>query len=43
MTKALQDAFFGLIDGTTEDEWGWWHLVNEETSQTGNVTRLVIK
>ncbi|MDN3652474.1 branched-chain amino acid transaminase [Thalassotalea ponticola] len=23
VTKALQDAFFGLFDGTTEDKWGW--------------------
>lgn len=43
MTKALQDAFFGLIDGTTEDEWGWWHPVNEQTASTDNVTRLVVK
>lgn len=23
VTKALQDAFFGIFDGTTEDKWGW--------------------
>jgi branched-chain amino acid aminotransferase len=23
VTKILQDAFFGLFDGTTKDEWGW--------------------
>jgi len=23
ITKALQDAFFGIFDGTTEDKWGW--------------------
>ena len=23
VTTALQDAFFGLFDGTTEDRWGW--------------------
>ena len=23
MTKALQDAFFGLFSGTTADRWGW--------------------
>lgn len=23
ITKQLQEAFFGLFDGTTEDKWGW--------------------
>jgi len=23
ITKTLQDAFFGIFDGTTEDKWGW--------------------
>jgi branched-chain amino acid aminotransferase len=23
VTKALQDAFFGLFDGRTRDQWGW--------------------
>ncbi len=23
VTEALQKAFFGLFDGTTEDQWGW--------------------
>ena len=23
VTKALQDIFFGIFDGTTEDKWGW--------------------
>jgi branched-chain amino acid aminotransferase len=23
VTEALQAAFFGLFDGTTEDRWGW--------------------
>lgn len=23
VTKALQDAFFGIFSGSTEDEWGW--------------------
>jgi branched-chain amino acid aminotransferase len=23
ITKALQDAFFGLFDGRTPDKWGW--------------------
>src|SRR6185436_17527417 len=23
ITRRLQEAFFGLFDGTTEDAWGW--------------------
>jgi len=23
VTKALQEAFFGIFDGTTQDKWGW--------------------
>jgi branched-chain amino acid aminotransferase len=23
VTKALQRAFFGLFDGSTQDRWGW--------------------
>ena len=23
ITKAIQDAFFGLFDGKTKDKWGW--------------------
>jgi branched-chain amino acid aminotransferase len=23
VTKSLQDKFFGLFDGSTQDEWGW--------------------
>ena len=28
VTKALQQAFFGLFDGRTEDRWSWLSLVN---------------
>lgn len=27
VTKALQEAFFGIFDGTTEDKWGWLEQV----------------
>ncbi|MDP7592810.1 MAG: branched-chain amino acid transaminase [Litorilituus sp.] len=27
VTKALQEAFFGIFDGTTEDKWGWLESV----------------
>jgi len=29
VTRALQDAFFGLFDGRTEDRWGWLEPVAE--------------
>lgn len=33
ITRALQQAFFGLFDGSTEDRWGWLDYV--EASATG--------
>ena len=27
VTKMLQDSFFGLFDGKTEDKWGWLELI----------------
>jgi branched-chain amino acid aminotransferase len=27
ITKQLQQAFFGLFDGRTEDRWGWLEYV----------------
>ena len=27
VTQALQEAFFGIFDGTTEDKWGWLESV----------------
>ncbi|SEM47574.1 branched-chain amino acid aminotransferase [Luteibacter sp. UNCMF331Sha3.1] len=32
VTRQLQDAFFGLFDGRTEDRWGWLTPVEEATS-----------
>jgi len=29
------------MDGSTEDEWGWFHLVNETSESSDNVHRLV--
>lgn len=29
ITRALQDAFFGLFDGRTHDAWGWLTAVSE--------------
>ena len=30
ITKQLQDAFFGLFDGSTEDKWGWLEPLDNE-------------
>ncbi|MGR5241938.1 branched-chain amino acid transaminase [Photobacterium damselae] len=30
VTKVMQEAFFGLFNGTTEDKWGWLDYVNEQ-------------
>ena len=32
ITRALQDAFFGLFDGRTEDRWGWLTGLDEPAS-----------
>jgi branched-chain amino acid aminotransferase len=32
VTRALQDAFFGLFDGRTEDRWNWLTPVYDEAS-----------
>ncbi|MOA70361.1 Branched-chain-amino-acid aminotransferase [compost metagenome] len=29
ITEQLQNAFFGLFNGQTEDKWGWLTLVND--------------
>ncbi|HBO22316.1 MULTISPECIES: branched-chain amino acid transaminase [unclassified Providencia] len=30
VTKKIQQAFFGLFDGTTEDKWGWLDPINPQ-------------
>jgi branched-chain amino acid aminotransferase len=32
VTKSLQQAFFGLFDGSTADRWGWLTPVAEATT-----------
>ena len=32
ITEKIQSAFFGLFDGTTEDQWGWLDAVPVATS-----------
>ena len=32
VTRQLQDAFFGLFDGRTEDRWGWLTPVEDATT-----------
>jgi branched-chain amino acid aminotransferase len=33
ITKDLQDRFFGLFNGTTEDKWGWLEAVASDEQQ----------
>ena len=33
ITRALQQRFFGLFDGSTEDRWGWLEVVPAVTSE----------
>lgn len=40
ITEALQDAFFGLFDGRTADEWGWLDHVNAKDSTATNDAKL---
>ncbi len=36
ITKQLQDAFFGLFDGSTEDKWGWLEPLDTAASNETN-------
>ena len=31
ITRLLQERFFGLFNGTTEDKWGWLDPVDSES------------
>jgi len=33
ITRALQDAFFGLFDGRTDDRWGWLAPVHVQAAE----------
>lgn len=33
ITKRLQDAFFGLFEGTTDDQWGWLDPLDDAAVQ----------
>ncbi|WP_428771911.1 branched-chain amino acid transaminase [Vibrio sp.] len=33
VTQAIQQAYFGLFNGTTEDKWGWLDYVNPQQQQ----------
>jgi branched-chain amino acid aminotransferase len=37
ITEALQNAFFGLFDGTTPDEWGWLEAVGGDSDLNQSV------
>jgi branched-chain amino acid aminotransferase len=33
ITRALQEAFFGLFDGKTDDRWGWLSPVHTQATE----------
>jgi branched-chain amino acid aminotransferase len=35
ITRALQERFFGLFSGQTEDRWGWLDAVDSSAAKTG--------
>ena len=41
MTKAIQDLFFGLFDGRTEDRHGWLEPLRGDDSRKGGVASAV--
>ncbi len=41
ITQKIQGAFFGLFDGTTEDEWGWLESVYDTESSEKQTSELV--
>lgn len=41
MTKAIQDLFFGLFDGRTEDRHGWLEPLRDDDSRKGGVASAV--
>lgn len=42
VTAHLQERFFGLFDGKTNDRWGWLHPVNVETQGFQNETAVAV-
>lgn len=33
VTESIQQAFFGLFDGSTADQWGWLESINDSTGE----------
>ncbi|TQV85459.1 branched-chain amino acid transaminase [Aliikangiella coralliicola] len=40
ITESLQNAFFGLFDGSTTDEWGWLEPVNQTENNTQKLAEV---
>ena len=40
VTKKIQDAFFGLFDGSTEDRWGWLEPISSASESS---SRIIIR
>jgi branched-chain amino acid aminotransferase len=37
VTRALREAFFGLFDGRTEDQWGWLDVVEVDPTRVATL------
>ena len=42
VTEKLQNAFFGLFTGATEDQWGWLESLEVNDSENMNVTPVAV-
>ncbi len=42
VTALLQERFFGLFNGATQDRWNWLHPVNTSKEETGNETAIAV-
>ncbi|MBT8446513.1 MAG: hypothetical protein KJO38_05170, partial [Gammaproteobacteria bacterium] len=36
VTRALQDSFFGLFDGSTPDRWGWLEPLDDSLAASAD-------
>jgi len=42
VTKLIQDRFFGLFEGRTQDEWGWLEPVKTPGEETGHDNAVAV-
>ena len=42
ITQRLQDTFFGLFSGATEDKWGWLDELQTDTVESTNAAPIAV-